>query len=412
MPPPLAIALQHCPVSSNKKPTTNVHFEPFTDAAIADPYPQYAALRTEDPVHWSEKLRAWVLFRYDDVATAFRDDVRFSADRRRASRAEWSNAQATAPATLRTISSDPPECLEARAILNAALVPRVRALAARIDAIVEELAVALVGRTEVDLVADFAYALPIRVIAELLDVPDSERPRFQELSRTIARGMDRFYGGDEVSTGLREIGAYFLRLVTERTDTPGDDLLRRLLRAEHDGDRLSPLEVAAMGTALVFGGHETTVNLIANGVLALLRHPAELERLRADPSLAVSAVEELLRYDSPPQFISRVVAESFELRGKALRPGDSVLLGIGPANRDPAVFVEPDRLDLARTPNPHVGFGLGTHFCPGAQLSRMETRAAIPALLTRFSRLELRGEPVWRRTLILRGLERLPVRLG
>jgi cytochrome P450 len=167
-----------------------------------------------------------------------------------------------------------------------------------------------------------------------------------------------------------------------------------------------------MCTALVFGGHETTVNLIANGLLALLRHPAELERLRADPALAVPAVEELLRYDSPPQFVSRAVGEACELRGKTLRPGDTVLLGIGPANRDPAVFVEPDRLDLARTPNPHVAFGLGTHFCPGAQLSRMEARAAIPVLLARFPRLELSGEPVWRRTIILRGLERLPVRLG
>jgi cytochrome P450 len=156
----------------------------------------------------------------------------------------------------------------------------------------------------------------------------------------------------------------------------------------------------------------TTVSLIANGVLALLRHPAELARLRADPALAVPAVEELVRWDSPPQFVSRVVAQPCELRGKPLRPGESVLLGIGPANRDPAAFTSPDRLDLTRTPNPHLGFGLGTHFCPGAQLSRMEARAAIPALLARFPRLELAGEPVWRQTFILRGLERLPVRAG
>jgi len=386
-----------------------VRFDPFTDAAIADPYPHYAALRAADPVHWSEKLRAWALFRHDDVAAALRDDVHFSADRRRASRAPRPAEQAI---DRRTVSSDPPACLAVRALLNAALVPRVRAIAPRIDAIIDELTAALVDRGEADLVADFAYALPIRVIADLLDVPEAERARFQELSRTIARGMDRFYTGDDASIGLREIGAYFVGLVAERSDTPGDDLVRRLLRAEHEGDRLASLEVVATCAALVFGGHETTVNLIANGMLALLRHPAEIERLRTDPSLAVAAVEEFLRYDSPPQFISRVVAEPCELRGKALRPGDSVLLGIGPANRDPAVFAEPDRLDVARAPNPHVGFGLGTHFCPGAQLSRMEARAAIPALLTRFPRLSLAGEPVWRRTIILRGLERLPVRLG
>jgi len=317
---------------------------------------------------------------------------------------------AAAP-SLRTISSDLPGCLAVRAILNAVLVPRVRAMAPRIDAIVEELVAGLAGRTEVDLVADFAYALPIRVIAELVDVPAAERPRFQQLSRTIARGMDRFYGGADASSGLREIGAYFLRLIAASTDTPGDDLLRGLLRTEHHGDRLSELEVVAMCTALVFGGHETTVNLIASGMLALLRNPGEVDRLRRDSSLVPLALEELVRYDSPPQFVSRVVGESFELRGRTLRQGDSVLLGIGPANRDPAVFVDPDRLDVGRTPNPHVGFGLGTHFCPGAQLARLETRTAIPALLAKFPKLEQAGEPVWRRTLILRGLEHLPVRL-
>jgi hypothetical protein len=388
-----------------------MRFDPFTDAALADPYPQYAALRTGDPVHWSEKLRGWVLFRHDDVAAVLRDDVHFSADRRRAARAPRPASQPTVPVDLRTIASDPPDCVAVRALLNAALVPRVRAIAPRLDAIVDELVRDLATRPEPDLVTDFAYPLPIRVIAELLDVPAAERARFQELSRTIARGMDRFYGADDVSTGLREIGAYFLGLVSARANTPGDDLVRRLISAEHQGDRLAPLEVVAMCTALVFGGHETTVNLIANGVLALLRHPAQLERLRADPSLGASAVEELVRYDSPPQFVSRVVVESSEVRGRTLRAGDSVLLGIGPANRDPEVFADPDRLDLTRAPNPHLGFGLGTHVCPGAQLSRMETRAAIPALLAHFPRLRLGGEAECRRTIVLRGLERLPVRL-
>jgi cytochrome P450 len=387
-----------------------VRFVPFTDQSLADPYPQYAALRAADPVHWSEKLRAWILFRYDDVGGVLRDDVHFSADRGRAARAARTE-QPPAQASFRTISSDPPTSLAVRALLTAALVPRVRAMAPRIDAIVAELVADLAGRTEVDLVADFAYALPIRVIGDLLGVPESERPRFEALSRTIARGMDRFYGSDDVVSGLREIGAYFLELVTERTDL-GDDLVRGLVGAEHHGDRLAPLEVVAMCSALVFGGHETTANLIANGILALLRHPVELARLRTDPSLAAAAVEELVRYDTPPQFISRVVRAPCELRGRALRPGDAVLLGIGSANRDPAAFSEPDRVDLQRATNPHIGFGLGTHFCPGAQLARMEARAAIPALLARFPGLALAGEPVWRRTLILRGLECLPLRLG
>jgi cytochrome P450 len=389
----------------------SVAFEPFSDAAIADPYPQYAALRATDPVHWSPKLRAWVLFRHDDVAAVLRDDVHFTADRQAAARVTRPDAPLREPGRVRTISSDPPDGLAIRAILNAALVPRVRAIAPRVETIVDELLADLAGRGEADVVADFAYALPIRVIAELLDIPTSDRPRFQQLSHRIARGMDRFYGADDAAAGLREMGAYFVGLVSERGDTPGDDLVRGLCRAEHDGDRLSPLETVAMCTGLVFGGHETTVNLVANGVLALLRHPDELERLRTTPSLAVPAVEELLRWDSPPQFVSRVVRERCELRGTALAAGDTVLVGIGPANRDPDAFTAPDVLDVGRTPNPHLGFGLGTHFCPGAQLSRLEARAAIPALLARFPRLRAGGEPVWWRSIILRGLQRLPVLL-
>src|SRR5262249_40880795 len=164
--------------------------------------------------------------------------------------------------------------------------------------------------------------------------------------------------------------AYFLGLLLERKGTPGEDLVRGLLGADHRGDRLIDLEVVAMCTALVFAGHETTSNLIGNGMLALLDRPRELARLRDDPSLAPAAIEELLRFDSPAQFISRVVGDEVELRGKRLRAGDAVLLGIGAANRDPAVFDDPDRLDVGRTPNPHVAFGLGTHVCPGATLSR------------------------------------------
>jgi cytochrome P450 len=222
--------------------------------------------------------------------------------------------------------------------------------------------------------------------------------------------MDRFYSGGEASTGLREMGAYFLDLVRERRGTPGADVIRRLLDAAHDEDRLSELEAVAMCSALVFGGHETTVNLIANGMLALLRHPDELARLRRDPGLAASAVEEMLRYDSPAQLISRTAMVDMELRGRPVRAGDAVVAALGAANRDPEIFPEPDRLDLGRSPNPHVAFGLGTHACPGAQLTRVEARAAIPALLRRFPAIRLGGSPPRRRrTAVLRGLECLPV---
>lgn len=412
--PPLA---WRAPVCS----TGRVSFDPFTPAALDDPYPQYAALRAADPVHWSEKLRSWIVLRYDDVEQFFRDD-RLSSDRGRARTSGVARLAAGMPA-LRTVASDPPAHTAVRALLNVALAPRVRGIGPVVDAVVTalldavptaaaQLAARLPSREPVDLIAAFAYPLPIEIIAELLAVPPPDRPRFQVASQTIARGMDRFLSGPDAAAGLRELGAYFLQLVQERRDSAGDDLVRRLLGATYDGDRLSELEVVAMCTALVFGGHETTVNLLGNGLLALLRDAEQLAALRAAPERSGAAVEELLRYDSPAQFISRTAAADFTWRGARIRTGDNVLACLGSANHDPAVFADPDRLDLTRRPNPHLAFGSGAHFCPGAQLTRIEARAAIPALLRRFPTLRLAGDAVRRPTAVLRGLERLPVECG
>lgn len=399
-----------------------MRFDPFTDDAIADPYPQYDRFRAAAPVHWSEKLRSWVLFRHDDVAAFFHDDHRLSADRSKA--AKWKGPAPPDGLRLRTVSTDPPDHGPVRAMLTANLAPRVRTVGARVEALIAVLldrVEAAVGRVvegsplprEFDLIDDFAYPLPINVIAELFDVPHADRPQFRIWSHAIARGMDRFFSGGDASRGLTEMGAYFYQMVLQHQGVGGEDLVHRLLRAEHHGDRLSELEVVAMCTALVFGGHETTVNLLGNGTLALLRQPDQLERLRAEPALIDSAIEELLRFDSPAQFISRTAAVDFEWRGQPLRSGDVVLASLGAANRDPAAFDGPNRLDLARSPNPHLAFGLGTHFCPGAQLSRIEARAAIPALLRRFPTLRLAEHPPVRRpTAVLRGLERLPLRVA
>lgn len=393
-------------------------FDPFTPTAIEDPYPQYAWFRAHEPVTFSEKLRSWVLFRHDDVSAFFRDDARLSSERA-------PNGRGRPPETLdlRTVSSDPPAHTPVRAILVASLTPAVRTVAPAIDGLVTallarvEAAVArVVDRThlagEVDLIAEFAYPLPIRVIAELLGVPDDDRERFQEWSRAVARGMDRFFSGNEASQGLRDIGAYFLGLVLERRGSTGDDLVRRILGADFRGERLTDLEVVALCTALVFGGHETTVNLIGSGVLALLRDEDARARLRHDPGLVPTAIEELLRFDSPAQLVSRTARIDFTLRARHIRAGDRILAAVGAANRDPEVFTVPDRLDLARNPNPHLAFGLGTHLCPGAQLSRLEARAAIPALLRRFPAMRPGSTPPVRRpTAVLRGLESLPLRL-
>jgi cytochrome P450 len=399
-----------------------VTFDPFTEEAIEDPYPQYAAFRRHDPVHWSDKLHAWVLFRHDDVSAFFRDDERLSSDHAKAARFKGRRAPDEEPGRLRTVASDPPEHGPVRAILAASLNSRVRTIGPRVARLVATLLERVAGAVErvveradlagdVDLIAEFANPLPIEVIAELLDVPLRDRAQLETLSHAVARGMDRFYAGD-ASQGLRDIGAYFHELVQERRGAAGDDLVCRLLGAEHDGDHLSDLEVVALCAALVFAGHETTVNLIGNGMLALLARPEAVAVLRADPGRIGTAIEELLRFDSPAQLIARVASVDFDLRGRTIRAGDSVLAAIGAANRDPTVFAEPDRLDPVRTPNPHLAFGLGTHVCPGAQLSRLEARAAIPALLQRFPGLRLGAvAPVRRRTAVLRGLERLPVRV-
>lgn len=399
-----------------------MRFDPFSDAAIEDPYPQYHALRAADPVHWSDKLKSWVLFRHDDVGAFFRDDERLSSDRSKATKFRSTGSPRSAP-QLRTVAIDPPEHGPVRALLNATLAPRVRAVAPRVDELVATLlerlgpAVERVAERaeldgEVDFIERFAYPLPIDVICELFDVPARDRTQIRAWSHTVARGMDRFYSRDEAGRGLQELHGYFFRLVEERRGSGGDDLIHRLAAAEHRGDRFSELEVVVMCGTLVFAGHETTVNLLGNGLNALLRHPEQLERLRAAPEGIEVAVEELLRFDSPAQLISRTALADFALRGKTIRTGDAVLGAIGAANRDRDAFADPDRLDLAREPNPHLAFGFGTHFCPGAQLTRIEARAALPALLRRFPRLRAGGSPpVRRRTAVLRGLERLPVRV-
>ena len=395
-------------------------FDPFSAAALENPYSQYARFREEEPVHWSEKLRSWVLFRHDDVTGFFLDDEHLSSDRSKA--AKFRGSARSSEIGFRTVSTDPPVHGPVRALLNGALNPRVRTIGPRVDELIRVLLERLDGAVrrvvdyarlegEADLIAEFAFPLPINVIAELFGVPEEDRAQFQEWSHGVARGMDRFYSGDGVSRGLAEMHGYFGEMVAKRRGQSGDDLIHRLLAAENRGDSFSEIEVIAMCSTLVFAGHETTVNLIGNGMLALFRNRDELERLRAEPALAEKAVEELLRFDSPAQMVSRTAVADFKIRGQSIRTGDSVLAALGSANRDPEAFPDPDRLDVGRHPNDHLAFGLGIHFCPGAVLSRIEVRAAIPALLARFPRIRQGAAPHrWRPTAVLRGLECLPVR--
>lgn len=390
-------------------------FNPFLPEVLDNPYPTYHRLRADDPVHWSDKLRSWVLTRYEDVRDVFFHDPRLSSDRSKA--AKYQGARHG----MRGLSSDPPDGVVVRQLLVQGLSPRTAVvMAPRVEELVDELLglieagverhldeIDLAG--EVDLVASFAYPLPIRVISELFGVPGADRDRFQDWSRDLAVSMDRMYSRPQ--TGVQELQAYMRALVQKRRVDPGADLISQLWEAEVDGDRLTEDELVGLATAVIFAGHETTVNLIGNGVLALLRHPDQLDAMRDDDEVVRTGVEELLRYDSPAQLVSRSALEDVPLDGKVIRAGDSVVAMLGAANRDPSVFPDPDALDLTRNPNPHIAFGHGAHFCLGAALSRREAQTAIPALLRRFPRLRLSDDrpPRFRPTLVLRGLEELPV---
>jgi cytochrome P450 len=380
-----------------------VQFDPGAPGFVDDPYPTYAQLRDEDPVHWSERLGAWMVTRYDDVDAVFRDPDTFSSDRSKANKHKGGRP------TMRSIGSDPPEHTVVRGAITGTLTTKViESVRPRIAELVDEYLDRLTARTDgtFDLIADFAYPLPITVIADLFDVPPADREQFQEWSAAMARGMDRFFSN--TGGGLSGMAQYCLQLATERRERPGDDLISAMLGT----GELTFQETVALCATLIFAGHETTTNLIGNGMLALFRDPEQLSRMRDmgnDVALVRVAVEEMLRYDSPAQMLNRVVARDASLGGKSLRAGDALLAVIGAGNRDAAAFKEPDQLDVTRHPNPHLGFGVGLHYCVGAALSRREAQVALPALLARFPRLRLAGDPSWRNTFILRGLESLPV---
>jgi cytochrome P450 len=376
-------------------------------AFIADPYPTWARIRAEDPVHYSERHRSWFLTRHADVETFFASPD-LTADRGKAAK----GGGATAPRKARSIGSDPPEHTAVRRLAQRGFTAReVEVLRPRIEAMVDRLLDRI--DADFDLIRDFAYPLPITVIAELFGVPEADRDQFSAWSREMAAGMDRFYSkAGSAFGGGAGMGAYVAGLVGQRMKHPGDDLITRMLEAEDD-DALTPSEVTSLCTLLVFAGHETTTNLIGNGVLALLHAPDQLDALRvADPPAVRTAIEELLRYDSPAQMINRAVLRDTTIGGVRLAAGDSVVAVLGAANRDPERFAHADDLDVARHPNPHLAFGQGPHFCLGAALSRREAQIAVPALLEHVRDLRLAAAPHWRPTAVLRGLESLPLCSG
>ncbi|GAA0935538.1 cytochrome P450 [Pseudonocardia zijingensis] len=397
----------------------------LTPEATADPYGLFARLREHDPVRWSARHRAWLLTRYDDVSAAFQNKA-LSNDRVRpllAARRAQGSGSGGRPAADRVLEligewmvvSDPPAHTRLRRLAAGAFKgQRISAMGEQITELVDEL---VEGFTGGDLISEIAYPLPATVIATMLGAPVADRDRFREWSDELALvafgtgGDARAERHERALRGLREMDGYFRELIALRRREPREDMLTALMAAE-EGDRLSDDELVSMCALLLFAGHETTTNSIANATLALLRHPDQLARLRAEPELIAPAVEELLRFDGPIKVLNRWVVAETEIRGRRISPGERVHLVLSAANRDPEKFADPDTLDLSRRPNPQIAFGKGIHACIGAQLARMETRIAVARIVERLPGLALAAEPRWKPSLASRSLEELRVEVG
>jgi cytochrome P450 len=393
----------------------DIQFNPMAPEFVADPYPTYHRLRAEDPVHHSP-LGFWVLTRYADVIAMLRDPRLIKEPIAAFVAARF--GMAVPPGLgLSMLDRDPPDHTRLRGLVSKAFTPKaLESLRPHIQGIVDGLLAKVEGRGEMDLIEEFAYPLPVRVICEMLGVPVADHERFKQWGLDIARGLDAIMlpPDSEVAqrsmAGRRALAAYFRELIAERRAAPREDMLSALIAAEEAGDKLNEDELMATCLLLLVAGHETTVNLIGNGSLALLRHPAELRKLRDNPGLITSAVEELLRFDGPVQRTARIPSEDITIGDHTIPKGEMVMPFLGAADRDPAQFPDPDCLDITRGDNRHIAFGMGIHFCLGAPLARMEGQIAINTMLQRLPKLALAiDKPEYRQSLTLRGLQALPV---
>lgn len=398
-------------------------YDLFSPAFKADPFPIFAAMRAADPVysHRAPDGRIiWYITRYDDVTAVLKDDLHFCKDPRNALPPD-----ATTPASRKTsthqlindnmLFSDPPDHTRLRALVNQAFTPRrVERLAGFIDGVCHDLIDRVQTQGEMDLIADYALPVPVRVIAELLGIPPEEEDAVADWSQAIISPGSRNLNYSARKRKVRQFVAYLRALFASRQRDPRDDLTTALVQAEEAGERLSEHELSSMVALLLVTGHETTVNLIGNGVLALLLHPDQLARLQAGEVAWDTAVEELLRFDGPVETsTTRWVRQDIHVGGHLLRRGDVVRVVLTSANRDAAQFDAPDALDVGRPDNRHLAFGFGIHYCLGAPLARLEGRLALPILFERLTGLHTAVAPdrlAWRSGVLFRGLEALPLR--
>jgi hypothetical protein len=383
---------------------------------LDDPYPWYAALREHDPLHALEGGGVF-LSRYEDAIAVYREP-HASSDKKQEFRPKLGDSPLYEHHTTSLVFNDPPLHTRVRRIIMGAVNQRAiarmePAVVRLVDALLEDLA----ARGEGDFIADFAAQIPIEVIGSLLDIPRPERSPLRGWSIAILTGLEPALTPQMLEAGNRAVTEFveFLKeLIAARRARPGDpesDVLTRLILGEQNGEKLTETELYHQCIFLLNAGHETTTNLIGNGLWALLANPEELERLRRDPDLVPSAVEEMLRYDGPIQLNNRRLAEPAIVGGKDLPAGTSITIGIGAANHDPAQFASPERFDVGRKPNRHVAFGQGDHVCVGMNVARMEGRIAFSKLLARFARIEIAGAPERDRRVRFRGFRKLPVRV-
>ncbi|MGC2473052.1 MAG: cytochrome P450 [Candidatus Sulfotelmatobacter sp.] len=385
---------------------------------LANPYPLFRRLRTEDPVHWDVFLHTWVVTRYVDVLEVLH---KFSADRTHtpAKLAAMGLGDMSPIAQLmvkQMLFMDPPAHTRLRSLASQAFSPaRVAVLRTHIRDIVKRLLDDVQDKGEMDIIRDLGDPLPAIVTAEMLGVPTGDRHRLKSWSADFAEMLGNFQHNPEhaprMLRAVEEMTAYFKDQVCSQRDQPREGLVHSLMMAEVDGDRLSDEEVVATCIVTMVGGLETTTNLIGNGVLTLVRNPEEMKKLREDLTLVPSAVEEMLRYESPSQHTGRLASEDVELGGRLIRKGQAVMAVMAAANRDPERFPDPDRCDISRPDNRHLAFGYAAHFCFGAALARVEGQEVFEAIMRRLQDLELPpGHLTWRNNLGLRGLTALPVK--
>jgi cytochrome P450 len=397
-----------------------IDYKPNDPALLADPFPLYRRLRDEDPAHWSTRLKAWVLTRYDDVKRVCLD-MTMSSDRLRPFFAKLPPPEAKRVEelarylTLWMVFRDPPEHTRLRRLAAKVFhVRSINALRPNIEATTRWLLEAIGERERFDFIADFAGPLPALVIIDMLGAPREELGRLKHLSDEMslfigsARDAPEKYARAAAAT--REMAGIFRELILARRAAPQRDLLSELVALDDGGDRLSDDELVATCILLLFAGHETTTHHLANGLRALLQFPDQLEALRSNAALAPAAVEELLRYDGPIGAQVRIVQEPHELHGRQLKVGERVFLLMNAANRDPRAYDDPDRVDLKRSGVPHLTFGFGAHICLGFPLARLEGQIALPAVLARWKHFEMVSEPKYLDSMVLRGMQAMPLR--